>query len=245
MKSRIHLKSAKAAGSSGRPAILIACLVLFVAGLPRSAPAQDPNPADTTGRHRPEVPRKEDSPPATPQAAPMTTPAVNVESEFPDDWFFGNPQQRSFHHELEGRPMPTLALTDWTTKELKAKDLKGKILVLDFWATWCVPCRMAMPHTNELYQKYHAKGVEIVGVCGSGRGEERMNEVAQSFALKYPQVHDPGAKTQMAYRVMWYPTYAVVDRKGVLRAVGLKPQFVENVVESLLNPPAGAKPGKK
>jgi hypothetical protein len=82
-------------------------------------------------------------------------------------------------------------------------------------------------------KKYKDKGVVLVGVCGSGRGEERMAEVAKDRKIAYPVAH-PTPETTKAWQVAYWPTYAVVDRNGIVRALGIKPDYVDKVVDAIL-----------
>jgi len=76
-----------------------------------------------------------------------------------------NSKRRAAVTGLHGKPAPKLELTQWlNTKGGKAPDTKGKIVVLDFWATWCGPCIASIPKTNKLRKKYADKGVVIIGV---------------------------------------------------------------------------------
>src|SRR5690349_13833310 len=71
--------------------------------------------------------------------------------EFPDNWTWDDdPKQRAAHAELEGKPMPELDLTGWANGEVKPENMKGKVVVVDFYAAWCGPCMKAIPHNNEL-----------------------------------------------------------------------------------------------
>jgi thiol-disulfide isomerase/thioredoxin len=161
--------------------------------------------------------------------------------EFPQDWFWHSDDgQRAKHAALLGKPMPALDVAKWKNGEIKPDDLKGKVVVLDFWATWCGPCIAAIPHTNEMAEKYKDKGVIVIGVCTSSRGQETYEKAVEQHGIKYHSAADPELKSQKAWQVMWYPTYAVVDRKGVVRAIGLKPDFVEKVVEKLVAEPGTA-----
>jgi hypothetical protein len=92
----------------------------------------------------------------------------------------------------------------------------------------------AIPHNNELLEKYKDKGLVIVGVCTNQRGQEKMADVVSSKGIKYPTARDPQLASQKAWAVHYYPTYAVIDRKGIVRALGLQPSHVETVVKKLL-----------
>lgn len=159
--------------------------------------------------------------------------------EFPDSWTWDNkPENRTGHAALEGKPMPPLNVSGWINGEVKPADMKGKVVVVDFYATWCGPCMNAIPHNNEMLKKYQSKGLVLVGVCTSKSGQEKFEANAKEHSVAYPSARDPGLKAQDAWAVHYYPTYAVVDRKGIVRVIGLQPDHVEAVVEKLLAEPA-------
>ena len=161
--------------------------------------------------------------------------------EFPDNWTFDRDAKgREAHAALEGKPMPKLDLTGWVNGEVTPQQMKGKIVVVDFYATWCGPCLAAIPHNNELLKKYKDKGVLLVGVCTSKNGQDKMDQTVTAKGITYPTARDPKLESQKAWEVHYYPTYAVVDRKGIVRVVGLRPDRVEEVVKKLLAEAPGA-----
>jgi len=155
------------------------------------------------------------------------------------------PEEWNAHNALIGKPMPKLDLSGWVNGQVYSEKMKGKIVIIDFWATWCGPCIAAIPHNNKMAKKYADKGVLVLGLCGSGRGEEKMGDVIKAKGIAYPNAR-PTPATEEAWRVYWYPTYAVVDRNGALRAIGIKPDYVEKVVDALLEeqPKDGYFPGR-
>jgi thiol-disulfide isomerase/thioredoxin len=145
----------------------------------------------------------------------------------------GTPESRTRLAKIEGAPAPEIDLKDWTnSKTLKLADLKGKIVVLDFWATWCGPCLASIPHTNELAAKY-AKDVVIIGVCHP-RGAEKMKQVVDSKKIAYPVAVDEGGKLGKACQVNGYPDYYLIDREGKLVLADCANGKVEDAIKALL-----------
>lgn len=170
----------------------------------------------------------------------LLAPAIFA-GEFPDDWTWdsGNDAPyRAEHATLEGKPMPAITVTDWINGEVTPADMKGKVVLVDFYATWCGPCMASIPHNNELLAKYKNQGLVIVGVCTNKRGQENMEATVQDRGIEYPTAKDSQLLSQAAWHVHYYPTYALVDRKGIVRVIGLQPPYVEDVVKKLLAEPA-------
>ncbi len=160
--------------------------------------------------------------------------------EFPDAWFWDSKaEHRDNHVALEGKPMPSLAgLSEWLNGTVTSADIKGKVVVVDFYATWCGPCMAAIPKNHKLLADYKTKGLVLFGVCTSSRGQDKYASNAKQHDITYPIARDAQQEVAKRWAVHYYPTYAVIDRKGVVRAIGLKPGNVEAVVKKLLDEPA-------
>ncbi|MEM0914393.1 MAG: TlpA disulfide reductase family protein [Planctomycetota bacterium] len=146
--------------------------------------------------------------------------------------YLGNDATWREHMALVGRKAPRLSLDDWRVRQLRGRDIKGKILVLDFWATWCGGCIAAIPHNNELAEAFAEDGVEVIGVCGDG-GVRAMTALVEQHDVQYPSAYADRA-TVRAWRVSFWPTYAVIDRDGFVRGVGLRSSAVGELVREVL-----------
>ena len=115
--------------------------------------------------------------------------------------------------------------------------LRGRVVVLDFWATWCGPCRLVAPKLNALQAKYGAQGLSVVGI--STEPVEEVSLFAQRMNMRYAIGVDKSAETTQAYTVSSLPTLFVIDKRGVVRdiAVGYDPSHdaqIEALVRTLL-----------
>ena len=120
--------------------------------------------------------------------------------------------------ELAGKTAPDLTLTNIQGKTLKLSDLKGKTVLLDFWATWCGPCREDGPSLDKLYRKYGGKNLAIIGIS-----VDEDPSVVRKFLGEHPHQYNIALTTDnempQAYRVGVLPTYIVIDPEGNLAFV--------------------------
>ena len=145
----------------------------------------------------------------------------------------GNASKRERLKGLESGEAPALDVSNWINSPVTTLGaLKGKIVVLDFWATWCGPCIAGIPHTNELAEKFKDK-VVIVGVCHP-QGGENMEKMVKDKGIKYPVCLDTNGKTAKSYGVDGFPDYYIIDAAGKLVLADCANGSVEQAIEALL-----------
>jgi len=99
---------------------------------------------------------------------------------------------------------------------LELKSLRGKVVYVDFWASWCGPCRQSLPQMNALYAELRDQGLEIVAVNLDEEGKDGRAFLA-SHPVNYPVVHDPRQEMPERYGVDAMPTSFLIDRDGVIQ----------------------------
>ena len=166
--------------------------------------------------------------------------AETPKSQAPPATSTANPQ-RSY------QAAPDFELEDVAGGTLALSSMKGKVILLDFWATWCGPCKRGIPHLNDLYAEYKGDGFEIVGISvdqgGRGvSGVDRVRSFTRQTRIDYPLAMAT-AKTVSDYGgIRSIPTAFLVDRDGKIRRkyVGLQPKqvFEKDVKELLAEEPA-------
>ncbi len=117
-----------------------------------------------------------------------------------------------------GNPAPAYEATTLDGAKTSLGALRGKVVLLNVWATWCVPCREEVPYLESLYQQESARGLEIVGVSVDARGSESaIGDFRRDFKMTYPIWLDPDQNVQTLYRALGVPASYLIDRDGVLR----------------------------
>jgi len=115
-----------------------------------------------------------------------------------------------------GGPTPPLALRDLDGRPHDLTDYRGKVVVVNFWATWCQPCREELPSLERLRDAMRGRRFEAVAV-NVAEGESRVRRFLHEVPLRLPFLLDADGKTQRAWKVRGLPATFLVDRKGVIR----------------------------
>ena len=120
---------------------------------------------------------------------------------------------------LTGKEAPAFELMGLGAKaySLAALKLKGKPVLLDFWATWCIPCRKSTPVLEKLFEEYKDRGLVILGV-NAGEERETVEAFLKNTPLGYPAVLSGESGILEAYQVTSYPTFVLIGRDGIIVA---------------------------
>ena len=158
---------------------------------------------------------------------------VHAGGDFPDGWFYEGANRPKALRALEGKPAPEIVTQAWIGDPTTIAANRGKVVVVDFWATWCGPCMNAIPENVELVKKSAGKPLAFIGIHDSNSGWNNAPQAVKSKGINYPVAQDKGDSAK-AYQVSFWPTYVVIDHEGIVRAAGLIPTHVAEVVEMLL-----------
>ncbi len=139
-------------------------------------------------------------------------------------------------------------LQNWiNSKPLAIADLKGKVVLVNFWTFGCVNCQNTLPYVRDLYAKYHAKGFEIIGLHAPEFGNEKeianVRAAVKSDGISWPVAQDNSFKTWRRYKNGYWPSFFFVDKTGNIRHTHIGEGGYDNqdaVVAALLAEPAPA-----
>jgi peroxiredoxin len=136
-------------------------------------------------------------------------------------------------------PAPAWQLRGLDGKTVHSSDFKGKVVILDFWATWCPPCRMEIPGFVELQKQYEKQGLAVVGVSEDAISPVEVKKFTQELGVNYPIVLADAGTSQAYGGIEALPTTFVIDRAGriVKEHLGFtEKEELEKEIKPLLNP---------
>ncbi len=117
---------------------------------------------------------------------------------------------------LVGKPAPEFSLADLKGNAVRLANLKGRVVFVNLFATWCEPCRQEMPSMQALYEKLGGKDFEMLGVSADQSGRDVVERFVKTYTLTFPVLPDPDLQVADRYQVTGYPETFIVDRNGTV-----------------------------
>ena len=135
---------------------------------------------------------------------------------------------------LTGQPAPDFALKSSTGENMRLSEYRGDVVMINFWATWCGPCRQEMPLLDELYNRYERVGFNLLGVNIDDDSNKAMDMIHE-LGVNFPVLFDARKEVSKMYDVDAMPVTVLVDREGTVRFVhqGYKPGYEEKYLDQV------------
>ncbi len=136
----------------------------------------------------------------------------------------------------KGKPAPEISLKDISGQTVSLSSFKGKVVLIDFWASWCMPCRKNNPKLVALYEKFKGEGFEILGVS-IDKDNADWKTAIEKDKLTWTQVVDNAgwnAQSTIDYGIEGIPASFLVDQEGIIRGVDLDGKELEGMIKKLL-----------
>jgi peroxiredoxin len=119
--------------------------------------------------------------------------------------------------DLSGQKAQDFTLGDLAGKQVRLSSLKGKVVLIDFWATWCGPCRIEMPNIQKLHRELKGRGLVVLGV-NQGEDADKVRPFLKKYAYDFPVLLDRQQSVAGLYKVSGIPTMVIIDRTGTISA---------------------------
>ena len=117
-----------------------------------------------------------------------------------------------------GTPVPAYGAIGMAGDSLDLASLKGSVVLLNVWATWCIPCRREVPELQALHQEFEAKGLKVLGVSiDGGEAGSDVEAFMKDFGMTYTVLRDPAERVLTVFRIQGVPASYLIDREGVVR----------------------------
>ena len=131
-------------------------------------------------------------------------------------------------------PAPDFTLESRSGENLRLEDHRGEVVMLNFWASWCGPCRQEMPLMDELYSQYKDLGFTILAV-NVDENREEAHRFLDKVPVNYPILYDPGSSVSELYEVQAMPTTVMIDRDGNARYLhyGYQPGYEDEYEQQI------------
>lgn len=136
----------------------------------------------------------------------------------------------------EGHKAPSFALLGMDDKQHKLSDYKGKVAMINFWGTFCPPCKQEMPAIQKQYEQWKDKGLEVIGV-NLGESSVTVQSFIRQNELTFPILYDPDLNIRAKYGVVQYPTTFFVNRDGEITTIKIgemDERFIEQTLAGML-----------
>ncbi len=135
-----------------------------------------------------------------------------------------------------GKIIPNFTLTTFDNEEIKLSDLRGKIVLINFWSSWCNPCEQEAPDLEEAWKGYETQGEVIMLGVDYVDTETEARQYLKKFGITYPNGPDLGTRISQVFRIRGVPETYVLDREGILQYIQIGPFLSLYQIKSVIDP---------
>lgn len=133
-----------------------------------------------------------------------------------------------------GGPAPNFQFQNPEGQATSLSDLRGKPVLVNFWATWCSPCRMEMPYLQQIYEEWQERGLVVLAI-NIGESADKVTNFVESYSISFPVLLDTNQDAALCYNIQYIPTTFFIDRDGIIQYIEVGAFQSKEEIESSLS----------